>query len=260
MNHTKVFAAAVALSSVCAHAQATYKAPADSAAIVSKVPFAQGHPFGEEFRARFNMCDQHDVCFGKPQSCSTDKSRNVSLLRLPGTVIFYEAKMAVDIDGSKLAARLYRERKKAGKPVIDQPDTSLRYADGTSIDADTVPYVAVPGGNFRAAMGIKMGDIAAVVYRDTISYAVVGDVGPTCKIGEGSSRLHEQLGHKVCVARDGKGICTLISDHGIEAGVLYFIFPGSRNQLVPSLTPSNINERIITLGLLLMRGLETDNP
>jgi Fungal chitosanase of glycosyl hydrolase group 75 len=166
--------AAVVTISICAHAQVPYKAPAESAATVSKVPFAEGHPVGEQFRALFNKCDEHDTCSGKPQSCSSDKSHNAALLQLPGAVLFYEAKMAIDIDGSQLAARLYQERKQAGKSVIDQPDTSLRYSDGTSLDADSVPYIAVPGGNFRTAMGIDKGDIAAVVYRDALSYALVG--------------------------------------------------------------------------------------
>jgi Fungal chitosanase of glycosyl hydrolase group 75 len=252
--------AAVVTVSICAHAQVPYKAPAESAATVSKVPFAEGHPIGEQFRALFNKCDERDTCSGKPQSCSSDKSHNAALLQLPGAVLFYEAKMAIDIDGSQLAARLYQERKQAGKSVIDQPDTSLRYSDGTSLDADTVPYIAVPGGNFRASMGIDKGDVAAVVYRDALSYALVGDVGPACKIGEGSSRLHEQLGHKACVARDSNGVCTRISNQSIETGVLYFVFPGSRNQIVPGLTPRNINERIKSLGPRLMQSLEKGNP
>jgi hypothetical protein len=243
--------------SAYAHAQTPYKAPAESATIVSKVPFALGHPVGEQFRRRFNTCDEHDTCSGKPQGCSTDKSRNVALLLLPGKVIFYEAKMAVDTDGSQLAAKLYEERKKAGKGVIDQPETSLRYSDGTSLDADTVPYIAVPGGDFRTSLGIDKGDIAAVVYRDRIAYALIGDVGPVCKIGESSIRLHEQLGHKACLVRDSHGVCTRVSNNSIEAGVLYFNFPGSRHQIVPGLTPGNINQRIETIGAELMKNLES---
>ena len=209
------------------------------------------------FRARFSSCDEHDTCLSKAQACSTDKSHNEALLELPGGAIFFEAKMAIDTDGSQLSTTLYEARKKAGKPVIDQPDTSLRYHDGTSLDADKVPYIAVPGGGFRDALGVATGDIAAVVYKGTLTYAIVGDVGPACKIGEGSLRLHEQLEDKACVARDGAGVCTRAANRSIEKGVLYFIFPGSRKRIVPGLTPANINERIKALGPELMKTLET---
>lgn len=43
---------------------------------------------------RFSTCDEHDTCFDERQSCSTYRSHNVALLRLPGKVLFYQAKMA----------------------------------------------------------------------------------------------------------------------------------------------------------------------
>ena len=251
------FAIIVAMSfGVCAQAQNSYKPPPESARIVSRVPFVQALPIGGQFQARFNTCDEQDMCLGKPQTCSEDKNHNAALLRLPGGVIFFEAKMAIDTDGSRLSEKLYEERKKAGNPIVDQPDTSLRYSDGTSLDADTVPYIAVPGGGFRAQLGFDKGDIVAVVYKDSITYALVGDVGPACKIGEGSLRLHEQLGDKACLARDNTGVCTRAKNCSIESGVLYFIFPKSRNEIVPGLAPGNINERIKTLGPELMKRLE----
>jgi Fungal chitosanase of glycosyl hydrolase group 75 len=256
MKQLAIGLAAVFLS-VCARAQDSYRPPPESAAVVSKIRFSEARPIGQSFRERFSSCDEHDVCLRKPQSCSNDKSRNKALLQLPGGTIFFEAKMAIDTDGSKLSRTLYEQRKKAGKAVIDQPDTSLRYSDGTSLDADTVPYIAVPGGGFRDALGVDKGDIVAVIYKGTIAYALVGDVGPACKIGEGSLRLHEQLGNKACVARDTAGVCTRAANQSIDAGVLYFIFPGSRARIVPGLTPGNINERIKVLGPELMKTLGT---
>ena len=38
-----------------------------------------------------------------------------------------------------------------------------------------------------------MGDMAVVIYKDKLTAAICGDVGPKKKIGEGSIRLHEAL-------------------------------------------------------------------
>ena len=70
---------------------------------------------GYSFRERFSSCDEHDVCLRKPQACSTDKSHNKALLELPGKTLFFEAKMAIDTDGSQLSRTLYEQRKKARK-------------------------------------------------------------------------------------------------------------------------------------------------
>lgn len=255
----KPFIISIAISAVGIHAQPqnAYKPPPESAATISKISFHDAQTVGEDFRARFRDCDEHDVCVGKEQACSADKSNNNVLLKLRGGVIFFEAKMAIDTDGSKLSRTVYEERKKSGKAVIDQPDTSLRYPDGTSLDADVVPYIAVPGGGFRDSLGFDKGDIVAVVYKSAVTYAIVGDVGPSCKIGEGSLRLHEQLGHRACLARDHAGVCTRAANHSIEREVLYFVFSGSRARILPGLTPGNINERLKNLGPELMKKLET---
>ncbi len=252
-----VISTAILALGVRARPQDGYRPPAESAATVSKIRFADARTVGGKFRTRFSGCDDHEVCVGKTQACSTDKSNNKALLKLPGGVIFFEAKMAIDTDGSRLSRTLYEERKKSGKALIDQPDTSFRYVDGTSLDADIVPYIAVPGGGFRDSLGFDTGDIVAVVYKSTIAYALVGDIGPCCKIGEGSLRLHEQLGQRACIERDGAGVCTRAANHSIEKGVLYFIFAGSRARIVPGLTPGNINERLKNLGPEMMKRLET---
>jgi hypothetical protein len=151
-------------AATAAKPQTTYRPPAASAATVAGVPFSQGKSTGDTFRDRFNTCDAHDTCLDKALRCSNDKNRNVALMQLPENVLFFEAKMGVDTDGSALAAKIYEARKKAGKKTIDQPDTSLRYDDNSSVDADRVPYIAIPGGSFRSEMKIDKGDIVAVVH------------------------------------------------------------------------------------------------
>ncbi len=237
-----------------ATAQATYVPPPASAAIVSGIPFASAQPPNGDFHQRFAGCDQHDLCNGQPvlkNKCSTDPSRNTVLLKLEGGVIFFDGKMAIDADGSELS------KTRGG---TDQPQTSLRYKlpGSPSVDAAKVPYIAIPGGDFRKSLEVQLGDIAAVVYGDRVAFAIVADIGPPCKIGEGSIQLHEALvgpGHG-CAKRDEKGVCIKSAKSGPNKNVLYFVFPGSNASIATGLTPDNINDRLATEGQRLWNALK----
>ena len=150
--------------------------------------------------------------------------------------------MGLDADGSPYSQKTPGE--------TDQPQTSLRYPlqGKPSINADRVPFIVIPLGGFAEALDLQVGDIAAVVYGDKRVYAVVADQGPPCKIGEGSIQLHETLGHSVCKQRASNGDCLKLRNAGIDRDVLYFIFPSTREELYPGLTPENINERIEAIG------------
>jgi hypothetical protein len=162
------------------------------------------------------------------------------MTRLRDGTLFFDAKMGLDADGSP-----YSER----RSKTDQPHTSLRYPlSGASINSDRVPFVVIPKGDFAEELGVTLGDVAAVVHDGVLSYAVVADEGPTCKLGEGSIQLHQQLGHKVCRARDPNGNCTTLVDTSIDKNVLYFVFPGTAGELMKGVTPSTINDRIQAIG------------
>jgi hypothetical protein len=98
--------------------------------------------------------------------------------------------MDIDCDGS------------GGNPHHDpcfQPDTTLHYPArpsklGKPLCAEKVPYVVVPPIVVRGTRCIVMGSLCEVTYRDKMAFAVVGDSGPTSKVGEGSPRLAELLG------------------------------------------------------------------
>jgi hypothetical protein len=164
------------------------------------------------------------------------------LLRLKAGAVFYDAKLGLDADGSPYAMKT--------PGATDQAETSLRYPlqGKPSINADRVPYIVVPLTGFLQATGLELGDVAAVVYGGKLAFAIVGDEGPACKLGEGSIQLHELLGHKVCALRAANGDCTRLHDSGIDRDVLYFVFPHTRQQLLHGLTPSNINDRIQRVG------------
>lgn len=227
-------------------AHANYVPPGESNMALKDVNF-QGQEVGSKFRNRFRECDMQNTCdtVKLRYGCSADPNNNKALLRLRDGVIFFDSKMGLDTDGAPL---LYPD-------ATHQPETSLQYMipGNVSFNSDRVPFIVLPLGGFTEGLGVGLGDIAAIVYKDKRVYGIVADQGPKCKIGEGSIQLHEKLGHRVCISRDAKGDCTKVKDVGIAGNVLYFVFPGSRNLIFAPvdgkpLEPSNVNERIKIIG------------
>lgn len=122
--------------------------------------------------------------------------------------VYFRAGMTIDADGSPRARQI---------DPTGQTQTSLRHPDGRSVNAETVPYFVLPGGQYKH-LGIKLGDIAAVRYNGKVAFAVFADVGPRHKLGEGSIALAQELGIPAS-PRTG----------GVRGGVEYMVFPGSGN-------------------------------
>lgn len=59
------------------------------------------------------------------------------------------------------------------------------------VNSETVPYLAIPPE--LKPFGAKLGDLAYAAYRDLLSWAIVADIGPRKKIGEGSIALASAL-------------------------------------------------------------------
>ncbi|MDP9292349.1 MAG: glycoside hydrolase family 75 protein [Verrucomicrobiota bacterium] len=58
------------------------------------------------------------------------------------------------------------------------------------------PYIALPSSMFPRngdALAPKLGDFCVVIFKKTIYPAIIGDVGPSYKIGEASLRLSKQI-------------------------------------------------------------------
>jgi len=233
-----------------------YVPPTTSASIVAPIRFESATPFDATLHQRFQDCDDHDLCDGKTvnDKCSTDPSRNTVFLKMPDGTVFFDAKMAIDADGAQFT--------KTNPGMTDQAETSLQYPlpGRHSLDSDKVPYIVTPGSGLEGSLGIEIGDIAAVVYRDRVGFAIVGDHGPKCKIGEASIQLHEVLGHKGCKKRDQNGVCQAAASSSIERDVLYFVFPGSKAKIFDGLTPENINQRLETEGKKLWDSLRSSKP
>lgn len=117
--------------------------------------------------------------------------------------VTFTAKAAIDGDGTGASH---------GDPDF-QPRTSLRL-NGESLNSDLVPYIVVPPAIISGVGGIVLGAHAILTYKGHVIDAVVGDVGPTHKLGEIS----------IAAAR-GLGIPDSPLCGGVSGGVIYDIFP-----------------------------------
>lgn len=233
--------AAIIVALVCAQgvpaAKAqSFTAPPSDAKSLPGVDFAAAQAVDPQLTAMYQACDQSHEHGG----CSDDPAHNTAILRFADGTIFFDAKMAIDADGSVLS-------KRAEHP--NQPETSFRYPDTqASLDAERVPYVVMPLGDFRRETGVSVGDLAAVIKDGKVRFAIVGDLGPRTHIGEASMKLHMQFGRDLCTAYDAGHNCSTFTDTSIDPPVLYFFFPDTRKLIIDGLTASNIDERIATVG------------
>jgi glycosyl hydrolase group 75 (putative chitosanase) len=134
--------------------------------------------------------------------------------KLASGELYFDTALELDTDG-------WPQGHGKGDPSW-QPQTSLCYGNGSSLDANKVPYFVLPlpkswAGQFR----INLGDYAAVICKGQVAFAVFGDQGPHNKLGEGSIQLLRALGHER-IKSDGHVI-----NAGIDSGVVTIVFPGS---------------------------------
>jgi hypothetical protein len=133
--------------------------------------------------------------------------------KLPDGELVFQSELQLDTDG-------WPDGKNQGDSTW-QPTTSLRYSNGGSVNANTVPYFVLPQ-TWYGQFGIKVGDLGAVVYKDKLAFAVFADVGPKSKLGEGSLQLLRQLGEER-LRPNGR-----IINSGMGGGVTTLVFPGSK--------------------------------
>ncbi|WP_437114588.1 glycoside hydrolase family 75 protein [Streptomyces glaucescens] len=134
--------------------------------------------------------------------------------------VFWKADMDIDCDG-RPGRRCNRRTDPSFSAV-----TAFTGSDGRRPDAERLPYVVVPAPSRvwdHRAHGVRGGSVAAIVYRDRVRYAVVGDVGPGHIIGEASYAAAAGLG----IDPDPRG-------GGTAAGVTYIVFKDSGKSPVES--------------------------
>ncbi|MFK0170770.1 glycoside hydrolase family 75 protein [Streptomyces sp. NPDC090306] len=128
--------------------------------------------------------------------------------------VYWTADLDVDCDG-----RPGRRCNEHSDPAYTS-GTAYPQSDGRDLDAEHLPYVVVPGPGERwdhRDNGVRGGSVAALVHRDRVRYAVVGDTGPEDLIGEASYAAARSLG----IRADPRG-------GGADAGVTYIVFENSR--------------------------------
>jgi len=204
---------------------ASYKPPVASKKPLEGVPFDKAVDTATDAKARYDAYDKTPAGKNDPSKCK-------AILKFPDGTIFWSSKMAVDADGD--ASKPGRPKGKELDPGSGQNQTSLRFANGKSLSSEAIHYIVLPqspaadGSAFHP--DLEKGDVAVVVYKDKITAAICGDMGPVKRIGEGSIRVHEDFHPPApdpCKLRDKKeGFCRRILNASIEEDVLFFVFPG----------------------------------
>ena len=128
--------------------------------------------------------------------------------------VFWKADLDVDCDGRPTAHCNSRT-----DPFFTAA-TAFQPSDDHQLSAESLPYIVVPAPSVvwdHRAHGIRGGSVAAVIYRDRVQFAVVGDAGPRGLIGEASYATARGL-HIRPDPRHG----------GAASGVTYIVFKNSR--------------------------------
>jgi hypothetical protein len=130
---------------------------------------------------------------------------------LPDGQLYFDSELQLDTDGAP----------ELSGDATQESGTSLRYRDRQPINANRVPYFVLPQPtSWPEQFGIGLGDLAAVIFRGRIAFAVFADFGPTTKLGEGSVELFRQLGEER--VRNER-----VRDFGMDPGVITIVFPKS---------------------------------
>ena len=116
------------------------------------------------------------------------------------------------------------ERKKALKDQIEQVQREVNDLKKFSfLIAKADPYIVLPGFMFRQPgnpFQPKLGDCVVVSYQGKLYPAVLGDVGPSYKIGEASLRICSQLDPR----------STAYNRPASDLNITYLVFPGSAEE------------------------------
>ncbi|MGW0911600.1 glycoside hydrolase family 75 protein [Streptomyces sp. NPDC002784] len=189
----------------------------------------QGDVRAAELLAQTRRCAQ--ISRGRYRT-DDGRSPTVPVCGTPDAV-FWKADLDIDCDG------------RPGPRCNGRTDpwfsdaTAFTQSDGRYLDAERLPYVVVPTPSriwdYRDH-GIRGGSVVALVHRDRVRYAVVGDVGPRDIIGEASYAAAEALG----IPADPHG-------GGTDSEVTYILFKDTR------VDPIEDHEAAVTVGERLAR-------
>ncbi|MFI1101877.1 glycoside hydrolase family 75 protein [Streptomyces melanogenes] len=176
----------------------------------------EGSVSAADLLAKVTTCSQ--ISSGKYRTDS-ETAATVPVCGKNGAV-FWKADLDVDCDGQTTTAC------NRGTDPWFQGDTAFHQSNGKPLNAEKLPYVVVPSSssiwNYSSA-GIKGGGVVAVIYKNKVEYAVVGDTGPSRIIGEASYATAKALGINPDPATGGA-----------ESGVTYILFRNSQAKPIES--------------------------
>jgi hypothetical protein len=116
------------------------------------------------------------------------------------------------------------ERRKVLKDQIEQLQREVNDLKKYSfLVAKADPYVVLPGFMFRQPnhpFQPKLGDCVVVIYQGKLYPALLGDIGPSYKIGEASLRICSQLDPR----------STAYNRPASDLNITYIVFPGSAEE------------------------------
>ncbi|MFD7244931.1 glycoside hydrolase family 75 protein [Streptomyces massasporeus] len=191
-----------------------------SAALLAPTTYSAAHPHPAVWRegavSAADLLAKVRDC--SPVSRGRYRSDNGAPANIPvcGTrdAVFWKADMDIDCDGSP-GPRCNRRT----DPYF-AASTAYAQSDGRPLSAERLPFIVVPAPSalwdYRDH-GIGGGSVVAVVYRDRVQYAVVGDTGPQGIIGEASYATAKALG----IRADPHG-------GGAPSGVTYIVFKNTK--------------------------------
>jgi hypothetical protein len=165
------------------------------------------------------------------------KGQTVSVGKLANGVVIVKARhMTLDTDGASQEIRACDKTAQAG--------TALMTPQGRPTDANAIPYFVLPGCGGAAnrerctanppyrQLGLRKGNLAAVISGEKIAFAIAADLGPEKQFGEGSVELPRRLGHETVGKHPTNPRCA--KDESLNAGVIFVIFPGSNDKWLPA--------------------------
>ncbi len=217
-----------------------YKPPQKSESLLTKIKFNQATEVDKDYKKSFDECDKTG---GK---CNSDPNNLKALLRFGDRALFFDSKMALDLDGSwvgcncgnsmgsvdQCSTSYFWKNFPNSYDITPKKERCKFYKNQDFVDSNKIPYIVIPkkfGDHFKANNKNVdfVGDLGVVIYKDKIIPVFVADQGPEFKIGEGSAALFRAIGEERC-KKFSESQCVSFKNYGISKDVLFFVFPNSK--------------------------------
>jgi hypothetical protein len=189
-----------------------------------------------DFELQFTLCDNDAVFRDKKlpaNGCKSDPNNLRTLLRLSPDMVYWDSKMAVDLDGTWASVENAKTGNSRWPKHTDDPNTSFRWPNtGQSVDGDVVPYIAIPAAvpyldstdndremladEFRTKTNIAFGNFGVAIYGNKWIPFIVADAGRNYRIGEASARVHREIASDRCIGGRYNS-----SEHCVGDGIHY---------------------------------------